>query len=239
MKAEDVSQHIQDLEKLRRQARLLHGLTLIALIAIVVAGVSAMVNSAYSLVLAGPKQNEFVNQLAANAQRDVVPLLKRTASRSLERLKPALEKEWQILNARSLEVSDAAVKELDAMGRELPGHAEKILDQTVGATLQKREEKLRRMYPGLYDRQVPVLLDNLAKEALEQLASTSEKVFNPHLDSIQSILADLEKIQKTEPVDPRKEIDPWQAAFLFVDVFVHEFNDLAVADPTPSKEIHQ
>jgi hypothetical protein len=236
MNTEEVKQHVEDIEKLRRQTRRLRSLTLVALIAIVVAGVSAMISSVYALALAGPKQNEFISHLAANAQRDVVPVVQKIAGRSLNRLKPALEKEWQTLNARALEVSDAAVKELHALRRELPVHGEKILDQTVGATLKQREDKLRSMYPGLYDRQIPVLLDNLSREVQDQVARTSEKIFNPHLDSIQSILADLEKVQKTEPIDPKKEIDPWQTAFLFVDVFVHEFNDLAVVSPAATKE---
>jgi capsule polysaccharide export protein KpsE/RkpR len=236
MNAEEVNQHIQELEKLRGQTRRFRLLTILALIAIVVIGVSAIINSAYSLASAGPKQNEFVNQLSVRAQRDVLPVAEKIAGHSLERLKPAVEAELEKLNARAPQIADAALKELDTMGNELPVQAEKILDQTVGDTLKKREDKLRKMYPGVYDRQLATLLDNLNAEAQDQLAKTGEKIFNPHLNSIQSILSNLEKIQKTEPIDPKQQIDPWQAAFLFFDVFVTEFKDLAAANATHPKE---
>jgi hypothetical protein len=236
MNAEEVNQHIKELEKLRRDTRRFRLLTLIALIVIVFAGVSAIIESLYSLTLAGKRQNEFVSHLGDNLQRDVMPGLQKIAGRSFDRLKPAVEVEWQKLNARAPEVANTALKELNIMGDELSAHAEKILDHTVGVTLQKRNDKLRSLYPGVYDKQVPVLLDNLVLEAQDQLARSSEKIFNPHLNSIQSILASLEKIQKTEPIDARKEIDVWQVTFLFVDVFVQEFKDLSVTDTLKPKE---
>ncbi len=236
MNAEEVKQHIQELEKLQGQTRRFRLLTILALIVIVVAGVSAIIASAHSLTVTGPTQNQFVDQLSANVQKDVLPVAEKIAGRSLARLKPAVETELQKLNARAPQIADAALKELDTMGGDLTVQAEKILDQTVGDTLKKREDKLRKMYPGVYDRQIAVLLDNLNAEAQDQLARTGEKIFTPHLDSIQSILASLEKIQKTEPIDLKQEIDPWQTAFLFFDVFVTEFKDLPAANATHPKE---
>ena len=80
------------------------------------------------------------------------------------------------------------------------------------------------------------LLDSIHLEAQDQLLKTGEKLFNPHLNSIQSILADLEKIEKTEAVNPKQEINPWQVAFLFMDVFTHEFKDLAVTETAKPQE---
>ncbi len=239
MNAEEVKQNIHELEKLRLQTRRFRLVTIIALIAIVVVGVSAIINSVYSLATAGSKQDAFVKHLSGNLQKDVLPIVQKIAGRSLERLKPAVEAEMQKLNGRAPEVADVAVKELDRLGNELPVQAEKILDHTVGVTLQKRDNKLRKMYPGLYDQQIPILLDNMNAEAQDQIAQTTEKIFTPHLNSIQSILANLDKIQKTEPLDSKKDIDTWQVAFLFLDVFVQEFKDLSITDtakPTEAKQ---
>jgi hypothetical protein len=237
MNTEDVKQHIQELESLRRQTRRFRLLTITALIVIVVTGVSAIINSFYNLALVGPKQDEFIKHLNVSLQRDLLPVVEKIAGRSLERLKPAVEVELQKLNARAPEIADVALNELDQLGKELPVRAEKILDQTVGVTLKRREDKLRRMYPDVYDRQIAALLDNLSAEAQEQITETGEKVFAPHLNSIQSILANLEKIQTTEPMDTTSEIDSWQVAFLFLDVFVHEFKDLSIADTATPKEL--
>ena len=74
-------------------------------------------------------------------------------------------------------------------------------------------------------------------EAEDQLAQSGENVFNPHLNSIQNILANLEKIQKSEAVDTNQYVDSWQVAYMFMDVFVHEFKDLAPPEPARSNVV--
>jgi len=235
MSTEEAKQLIQELEKLRRQTSRFRLLTIIALLAIVIAGVSAIIESFYSLTLAGPRQEVFVSNLNTNMQRELLPIIQKIAGRSVERLKPAVEKELKEINGRAPEVADVALNELDQMGNELTVQAGKVLDQTVSGTLQRREGKLRKMYPGVYDKQIDTLLNNMALEAGDQLAQSGQNIFNPHLNSIQSILVNLEKIQKSEPMDNSKDIDSWQVAFMFMDVFVHEFKDLAPPEPAQSK----
>jgi hypothetical protein len=140
------------------------------------------------------------------------------------------------LDARAPEVADAAIRELNILGANLPVRAGIVLDQTVGKALQQRDARLRKMFPGATDRQVVNLLDSIHIEAQDQLLKTGEKLFNPHLNSIQKILADLEKIEKTEAVNTKQEINPWQVAFLFMDVFTQEFKDLAVTEPAKPQE---
>jgi hypothetical protein len=236
MNADAVNEQIRELERLRHQTGRFRLLTIAALIAIVVAAVSAMINSFYGLALAGPKQDVFVKNLSANLQRDLLPVAQRIAGRSLQRLRPAVVAQLQGLNARSPEIAEVALKEMSQMADELPVRAEKILDETVGTMLRKREARLRQMYPGVYDANVPILLQNLNLEVQDQLARTSEKVFNPHLNSIQSILANLEKIKESESVEVAKDVDSWQTAFLFVDVFVHEFEDVGAVKTAQLKE---
>ncbi len=196
-----------------------------------IAGVSAIIESVYSLTLAGPRQEEFVRNLSAGLKDDLLPAVQKIAGRSVERLKPAVELELKEINGRAPEVADVALRELDEMGGELTVQAGKILDQTVTGTLQKREGKLRQMYPDVYDKQIDALLNNLALEAEDQLAQSGENIFNPHLNSIQSILNSLDKIQKTEPVAASQNVDSWQVAYMFMDVFVHEFKGMGPPEP--------
>jgi len=226
MSTEEAKQLIQELEKLRRQTRRFSLLTIITLLVIVISGVSAIIESAYSLTLEGPREAAFVSNLNADLKDNLLPIVQKIAGRSVEVLKPAVEKELKEINGRAPEVADVALRELDEMGSELTVQAGKILDQTVSGTLQKRQGKLRQMYPDVYDKQIDLLLNNLALEAQDQLAQSGENIFNSHLNSIQSILTNLDKIQKTEPVDASQNIDSWQVAFMFMDVFVHEFKDL-------------
>jgi hypothetical protein len=235
MSTDEARQLIQELEKLRRQTHRFRLLTIIAMLAIVIAGVSAIIESAYSLTLAGPRQEEFVSNLNTNLQRELLPIVQKIAGRAVERLKPAVELELREINGRAPEVADVALNELDQMGNELTVQAGKVLDQTVSGTLQKQQGKLRKMFPDVYDKQIDILLNHLALEAGDQLARSGENMFNPHLNAIQSILVNLEKIQKTEPVAASKDVDAWQVAFMFMDVFVHEFKDLAPPEPAKFK----
>ncbi len=235
MSTEEAKQLIQELEKLRRQTYRFRLLTIVALLAIVITGVSAIIESVYSLTLACPRQEVFISNLSTNLQQELLPIVQKIAGRAVDRLQPAVERELKEINGRAPEVADVALNELDQMGNELTVQAGKVLDQTVSGVLQKREGKLRKMYPDIYDRQIDALLNNLALEAGDQLAQSGENLFNPHLNSIQSILVNLEKIQKSEPIDASKDINAWQVAFMFMDVFVHEFKDLAPPEPAKPK----
>jgi hypothetical protein len=235
MSTEEAKQLIHELEKLQRQTHRFRLLTIIALLAIVITGVSAIIESVYSLTLAGPRQEVFISNLNTNLQQELLPIIQKIAGRSVERLKPAIEMELKEINGRAPEVADVALNELDQMGNELTIRAGKVLDQTINGTLQRRESKLRNMFPGVYDKQIDTLLNNMALETGDQLAQSGENIFNPHLNSIQSILASLEKIQKSEPIDASKDVDAWQVAYMFMDVFVHEFKELAPPEPAQSK----
>ena len=233
---ETVSQQIQQLESLRCQTRRFTRWITLALALIVIVGVGAIINSFYGLTISGPKQDEFLKHLSGELQRDVPPAVQKFAEPSVRRLKPAVEAELKSVEARAPQVADAALRELNTLGTNLPVRAGAILEQTIGKTLQQRDDRLRKMFPGVKDEQVVTLLDNIHIEAQDQLLKTGEKLFNPHLNSIQSILANLDKIEKTEPIDPKQEINPWQVAFLFMDVFNQEFKDLAVAETTKPQD---
>ena len=234
MNVEEAKRQIQELEKIRKQTRRMRLLTMIALLVIVITGVSAIINSAYSLTLAGAKQDLFIKTLGGYLQRDMAPVLQTMAARSLGRLKPAVESEMQQVNRRAPEVAQVALQQLNLMADELPVQTGKIIDQTVDSTVHKRDLKLRQLYPDLYDKQFSLLLNNLTLETQDQLAQSGETLFNPHLNAVQHILVNLDKIQQAEPVGTDKNIDAWQVTFMFMDLFVTEFRDIApAASPAP------
>jgi hypothetical protein len=133
-------------------------------------------------------------------------------------------------------VADVALKELNTLADELPTQSDKIFDRSVHDMMLKRETKLRQMYPDVYDKKIDLLLNNLSLEAQDQLGQTGEKIFAPHLNSVQSILVNLDKIQKTEPLASNKDVDSWQVAYMFMDLFVTEFKDLAPAETARTKK---
>jgi hypothetical protein len=236
MSTEVISEQIKELENQRRQTRRFNLWVTVALAVIAISGVGAIISSFYDLTSSGPKQDEFLKHLGGRVQADVLPLVQRLADPSIKRLKPAVEAELKRLDARAPEVAAAAIQELNTMGTNLPVRTGIILEQTVGKALHERDDRLRKMFRGVTDQQVVNVLDNIHLEAQDQLVKTGEKLFQPHLNSIHSILANLEKIEKTERVNAKQEINPWQMAFLFMDVFTQDFKELAVTEPAESQE---
>ncbi len=237
--ADTITQQIEELGRLRRQTRRFTFWTTLALAAIVIVGVGAIINSFHGLTTSGPKQDEFLTHLGGQLQKDALPAVQRFTEPAVKRLRPALEAELKRLDARAPQVADAALRELSILGTNLPVRAVSILEYTVNKELQQRNSRLHKMLPGATDQQVVSLLANMQLEAQDQLAKTGERLFNPHLNSIQSILANLEKIEKTERVNAKQEINPWQVAFVFMDVFTQEFKDLAVAETSKTQETLQ
>lgn len=234
--AASINQQIEELERLKRQTRRFNLWTTLALATIVIVGVGAIINSFYGLTVAGPKQDAFLTHLGGQLQRDVLPAVQRFAQPTVKRLGPALEAEFKRLDARAPQVADVALRELSILGTNLPIHTAAVLDHTMNKELQQRNGQLHRLLPGVTDQQVATLLDSMQVEAQDQIQKTGEKLFNPHLSSIQHILTDLEKIEKTERVDTKQEVNPWQVAFVFMDVFTQEFKDLSPAATSKTQE---
>ncbi len=234
-----ISQQIKELEEVRRETRRMNLFTTLALGAIVFVGVGAIIHSLCGLTSAGPTQDAFLNDLGRQMQRDVWPSVQRLAEPSLKRLKPAVEAELKGWDNRASELADATLRQLNILGTNLTARTGVILQQTVVKALQAQEARLRQLLPDVTEQQKSTLLDNLQLEAQDQLLKTGEQLFNPHLNSIQSILANLDKIEQTEPVTVREDINPWQVAFLFVDVFNQEFKDLAVTETANLREAKQ
>jgi hypothetical protein len=227
--AAPIDQQIEELERLKRQTRRFNLWATVALATIVIVGVGAIVNSFYGLTVAGPKQDAFLAHLGGQMQRNVLPAVQRFAQPAVKRLGPVLEAEMKRLDARAPQVADVALREMSILGTNLPLRTASVLDYTVARELRQRNEQVHKLLPGVTDQQVTALMDSIQVEAQDQLQKTGDKLFNPHLNSIHRILSDLEKIEKTERVDAKQEINPWQVAFLFMDVFTQEFRDI---DPT-------
>lgn len=236
MNSDDIKQQIEELEKIQRQTRRFRLCALLGILAIVISGVSAIINCLYGLGNAGPRQDAFFKELGRDVPRNVYPVVQKIAATSVQNLKPALEVEFQRLNVQAPRVADAALSEANKMIGDLPVRAEKSLDTTLVKVLKERDGKLRKMYPGLYDKQFASLLDNMSLEAQDQVARATETIFKPHLDSVQSILENLNRIQATERIDPKVQIAPWQMAFIFLHVFDQEFKDLACVPTLCTKE---
>ena len=236
MSTDAIKSQIYELEELRRQTRRTSFYTAVGLALIAIITVGAIIHGMFSLTRTGPKQDEFIMHLGNKLQSDILPVVRKCAEDSVKRLKPTLETELKELDTHAPKIAETALREILIMGTNVPVRAASVLETALNRPLEQREQKLRRMNPGVTDAQMATLIENVRAETEEQLGRTAEKLFSPHLAAIDHIMANVDTIANTEPAADKKDIDSWQVAFLFLDVFTHEFKDLGATEASHSKE---
>lgn len=241
MNSEEIQKQIAELAALRSQAKYWRlGVTL-GILTLVLGGVAAIVNACYSLAKEGPKQELFISELTTGLKRDVVPSVERIAKQTVNELKPAIEKELKKLNDRTPELMEKFNKEAMLLQNNLPKRGEKVLNNTFGTMLKKREAKVREMFPDATEQKISALVVNLTDEAENQMHSLTERLFGSHLKAITAVFANLETIQTSEAVNTKDEVPTWEMAVLVFDILREELKDLdaesLVAADTASQPI--
>jgi hypothetical protein len=226
MNAEEVQKQVQELESLRSQTRKWRTGSVLAIIAIVGFCVWRMIDGVAGLAQAGPRQDAFLGDVTSSLKKDVLPSVQKTATQAFYDIKPAVEREIQKLNDRAPDIAAALKKEVEILTHNLPNHGQKILDSTFGAMIKKREDKIRKMYPGVTEEKVATLVHNLVAEAHDQIEHVGDKLFAEHVLSLNNILDYVATIQKTEKVEDGAEFPKWEMASLIIDMLHQEFKDL-------------
>lgn len=217
---------IRELEKLRQSARLWRMGATVAGVVVVLGGVAIMNSAVQGLFRPGPRQQEFVSQVSAGIQRDVVPEVQRLAVQTMTESRPLLETEITKLNGRLPDVTEAAMKEFDALQKNLPQRSEKVLDETFGNVLKSREAKIHAMFPKASDEQIQNVLNNLTEEGHARLTSINSKLFDPYMVQMEAINSDLIRIQKIEEPHTKNEIPTWQMGLLVFDIARADLKDV-------------
>jgi hypothetical protein len=185
--------------------------------------VGTLINSVYGLTHPGPRQEQFVTDLSTQLQEGTVPEIQRIGAETLNSVN--FQDEFNKLNARTPELAEATMKELQTLSENLPQRGEKVLNETFGEMIQSREEKIRAQYPDVTEEKVHTLGTNLTEEATERTAHLTQALFNPHLKAMNGIVANIHKIASTEAINPH-EVPTWQMALLIFDVAREDFKDL-------------
>jgi len=226
MNSDEIKKQVEELTALRAQTRYWRlGVTL-GILTLVLGGVALIINACYGLAKEGPKQKEFIGELTAGLKRDVAPSVERIAKQTVNELKPAIEKELKKLNDRTPELMDRFNKEAMLLQVNLPKRGEKVLTNTFGVMLKKREGKVREMFPDATEQKVSTLVLNLTEEAESQMHGVSERLFGSHLKSINAIFAHLETMQTSESANTAEDVPTWEMAILVFDIIRDEFKEL-------------
>jgi len=230
MSPDEVQKQVQELESVRSQTRLWRAGSVLAIIVIVAACVGRLIDGVTGLASPGPRQDAFLGDVTASFKTNVVPGLQKIATQAIYDIKPMVELEIQKLNERAPDIAATLKKEIDLLTHNLPNRGEKVLDSTFGAMLKKREDKIRKMYPTVTPENVASLVHNLVAETHDQVEHVSDRLFAPHILSLNNILENVSEIQRTEKFDASEDFPKWEMASLIIDLLQQEFKDLSDLD---------
>lgn len=226
MNGSEVKNQIDELEKIRAQSRLWRTLTVLALLAIVVIGVGSIVSAVRGLFSPGATQEEFAGALSSNLQRDVVPQVQSIAQQAIAEIRPQVESELSKLNDRVPELTEASMKQFELLQKNVPDQAEKVLEETLGAALIKKEPKIRAMFPEVTEAKIETAVHNVSLEATERIMHAHDSLFAAHMTALNNIIGNLDKIQRSERVNPKDEKADWEMGMAIFDLVHDELKNL-------------
>ncbi|HVF10011.1 MAG TPA: hypothetical protein VNA16_04365 [Abditibacteriaceae bacterium] len=225
MNSEQVQLQIKELESLRSQMRMWRMAVMLVILAMILITVGTLVSSVRGLAEPGPRQEQFVTELSTGLQEGTMPEIQRIASQTLNSIN--MQEEFAKLNSRTPELAEATMQEFQTLSENLPESGERVLNATFGEMINSREEGIREMYPDVTEDKVHTLVTNLSEEAQVRTAQITQRLFDPHLKSMNAIVEETLKIADTEAVNPR-EVPTWQMALLIFDIAREEFKGLEV-----------
>src|SRR4028118_791761 len=130
MESSTVQSEIRQLESYRQQAFWWRTGAIVLLVATVAGSLAALNSSVQGLVKEGPAQEAFVKHFSEGMEQQVMPSVQTLASQTLTEIQPQIREEFERLNTRVPELTQATMKEFETLQTELPKQSEKTLDDS-------------------------------------------------------------------------------------------------------------
>jgi len=236
MSPETTSKKIAELHALRSQVNRWRLGIPIAIIAIIAGCILMIYSSVNSLATPGPAQEEFVNDVKAGMEERVMPVVKRAAYQTFHDTKTAVQREFEKLSDRTPEFAGLLRSEVEALVENIPNRTEEQLSEILAEALAKQDAKISELFPDVEEDKVADVVEQLTELAKGQAEYVSDKLFEPHLISINNIIDDLNVIRKSESIRPGDTLASWEMALLVFDVLRHEFPEV---HPAPEDEVEK
>lgn len=225
MNSEEVQSKIEALEALKKEAGLWKLGGTIAILAIAVTCVLIIIGNVKALAEPGPTQDKFVAKLKDTFETQVKPDLIAAGKEAQGKATTLLKAEVEKLNDRIPEFTEKAQGEVMLLAEGLQNDAEVLLNTTFGAMLEKRQEKIRKMYPDVTDANVTSAISNLQTAVEEELQKITEELFVEHLVVIDGIIRHAIKIGESDTTDLLDKDVPWEMGLLIFEIVREEFAD--------------
>lgn len=225
MSPETTSKKIAELQSLRSQVTRWRVGVPIAVIAIITGNI-LMVYSAADSLARGPEREVFVQGVTSGMEDDVMPIVKHIAYRGFHDTKKSVENEFQKISDRTPEFADALRGEIEKLVENVPDRTQQDLSEILADTLAKQDQKIEELFPDASEDKVADIVEKLAAMGKDQAEYVSDRLFEPHLVTINNIIDDLDVIRKSESIHPGDTLASWEMALLVFDVLRVEFDQV-------------
>lgn len=212
---------IDELRSVRRQAAAWRLSLVIVLAIVVLSCIAQFVNAAHQLASDTPQRQQLVQLLGEGFQRDIVPQVQEVGTEAFESIN--FNEQINGLNKRAPEVAEAALKEMRLLSTNLPAKGRKAFADEFSKALDNQAVKLQEEFPDYSEEQIKSFLGALTTETHAQLGIVTDSLFAPHVESMNNIVADIDKIAGQVPAS-EMEMPTWQMALLIVDIARADFN---------------
>ena len=218
MESDQIKAKIAQLERMRREMTWWRIGGVIAAFAIVGVCLSLLNTSVRDLTEKGPPQDIYITHLQQGLSKDFVPRLQEVASRTLTEMQPVVQTEFQRLNTRVPELTQATIKQAELLQTSLPKRAENVLDETFTAALKSQEPMIRKTFPSVKEDQVRGLMTSLVDMAGQRGSRVADELLLPHTEKTKKILENLRAIETSEPQNATGESADWEMGLLVFDL---------------------
>jgi hypothetical protein len=184
------------------------------------------------LTVPGPGRDEFVANVQQGLKQDVQPIVELIAKQTYLETKNAVQDEFEKINARTPEFAAALKMEVEQLVRNIPNRTEEVVAKSFSEALARQELEVREMFPEVDEKRVSEVVLKLTEAAQEQCEFVGEKMFQPHLISINNMIEDLQVISKSEKVSGADSLASWEMALIVFDLLRDEFDQVHPAPET-------
>ncbi len=225
--------HLQDdvaaIVQLKRQIAIWRAVLIITILAAVIISISLIMKSITNLAQPGPGQQVFMGEMTDTFTKQVPVRLQDIGARAVKAAD--LNTRMQELNAAAPKITEAAMAEARELATNIPEKGRRILASNFEDALMGHEAKLRELFPDAREEQLKELLTGMADETKDSIISLTDTLFQPHINAMNTIIADVETIKGSEKVNV-DDMPTWDMAFLIIDITRSDFE---MPKPVPTK----
>ncbi|MDX1934334.1 MAG: hypothetical protein SFU56_17160 [Capsulimonadales bacterium] len=221
---------VTQLNRLRQQAQWWRIGTAVVLVGGTIASIASISTAVNGLTRPGPRQDIFTREISNGLQERVLPQVRTIAQQTIAETRPQVEKEFARAGERLPEVTEAAVNELQMLERNVTASGEKAISATLMPVLEKKEQKIRTMFPEATEENVRAVMTTLKDETEQRAVTIADRLFDRHLTSLNNIVTSIETIRMSEKPVADDEAAGWEMGLAALDVVRDELREM-VPDP--------